>query len=161
MGDNKEVIKVFLVEAAVLIAAILILSLSSMGLYGEYYLSLHYLLDLPTLLILLLMSLPILFACGLWKDFIRVFSLGKADYTLSELKRTKEAIGLLQKQILYAAVLVGFYQAIVILHRLMDLSLLGPMIAIICIGGLYAVILEFLLMPLKVYVQKRIIDYME
>lgn len=161
MDDKNEIVKVFLVEAVVLTAAIVILSLSSMGLYGEYYLALEYLLDLPTLLILLLLSLPTLIASGLWKDFVKVFSLGKREYTLSELKRTKEAVGLLQKQIVYAAVLVGFYQTIVILHRLTDATRLGPMVSVMCVGGLYTVILEFLLMPLKVLVQKRIIEYME
>lgn len=122
-----------------------------------------YLIDLPTLILLLFLSLPNLFISGLWRDFIRAFHLGNSTYkyTLSELKRSLEAVTLLQKQLAYSGILISFMSMIYVLTQLDDLSTLGPCLAIVCLSAFYTAIFEIILMPLYVQIKKCIIDYME
>lgn len=120
--------------------------------------------DINTLLCLLLLSLPILAWSGLWKDYVRAFKLLNKNYScrLGEMRRTKEAVGFMQKQILCAGVITTIYPLIYILGLLTDnLSELGPSVAAVFIGVLYTSILELLHLPLQMEVKRRIIDYME
>ena len=107
--------------------------------------------------------IPILLRNGLWKDFIRAIKLMKKTYTcrLSELKRTLDAVELMQKQVLYAGIISTIAPFIYILHRLSEPAQIGPNISVALIVVLYTAILELLLLPLQVEVKKRIIDYME
>lgn len=121
------------------------------------------LLDFPSLVSLLILTLPILLENGMWKDFVRGFKLLRKSYTcsLAELKRTQDVIELLQKQIIYAAVIVTVFSSIIVLGFMQTPSVMGVNLAVALITVLYAAIMEMLLLPIHIEVKRRIIDYME
>ena len=120
-------------------------------------------IDIPTLLLILVLSVPVLFKNGLGKDFLRAFKLLKKDYTcrLSELRRTLDAVELMQKQVIYARLFTGIFSCLYLLSVLSEPEQLGPYLAITLLSGFYAVVIEMLLLPLQIEVKRRIIDYIE
>ena len=56
---------------------------------------------------------------------------------------------------------IAFISIITLLKKLDVPQSLGPNLAVICLSGLYAVIIEFLLLPLKTNVQVTLIHEME
>lgn len=121
------------------------------------------LLDAPSLIIILVFTVPVLFKSGVWKDFKRAWRLLKKDYTchLSELRRTLDVVEMMQKQVIYAGIVCMLLSFINVLYCLSDLASLGPNIAVAILTMLYALLLEMLLLPLQLEVKRRIIDYME
>lgn len=124
---------------------------------------LRFLIDLPSLIIVLVFTVPALFKGGVWKDFMRAWKLLRKDYTchLSELRRTLDVVEMMQKQLIYAGVLCMLMSFITILGQLTSPEYLGPNLAVSILTILYAVIFEMLLLPLQLEVKRRIIDYME
>jgi len=89
-------------------------SFTSMGVGG-----LVYFIDMPSLIILLLICIPILLASNLWKDFNNAFRivLGKGkERTLLEIKRAVEAVNLVMKTLLYGGFFAFFFTIPIILH---------------------------------------------
>lgn len=123
----------------------------------------NYFLDIPSLICILVLSIPILLRNGLWKDFFRAIKLMNSKYVcrLCELKRTLDAVELMQKQVLYAGAISTIAPIVYILHRLTEPAQLGPNISLALIAALYTAVLELLLLPLQLEAKKRIIDYME
>ena len=121
------------------------------------------LLDAPSLIIILVFTVPVLFKSGVWKDFKRAWRLLKKDYTchLSELRRTLDVVEMMQKQVIYAGIVCMLLSFIYVLCCLSDLASLGPNIAVAILTMLYSLLLEMLLLPLQLEVKRRIIDYME
>ncbi len=139
------------------------------------------LLDAPTLICILLLSLPLLFRKGMGKDFLRAIPMqfknhyifnrneeGKlvlekktAVYSLAQMKRSLDAVEFMQKQILYSGILIVILPAIFMLSGLDDIDALAPNVAVLLITVLYTTILELLLLPLQVDIKHRIINYME
>ncbi len=119
-------------------------------------------LDFPSLLLILVFTVPILLKNNLWKDFGKAFTLlkKKTECSMTQLKRSQLAIELMQRQLICAAVLVTFWEVIVVFHQLSTPEMIGPTFAVICLVGLYAVIFELLLMPVKAEINRRIINYM-
>lgn len=133
--------------------------------YGDSLFDLHrliYLIDMPSFIILLVFTVPVVFKDGVWKDFMRAWRLLRRDYTchLSELRRTLDVVEMMQKQVIYAGVICMLMSLIVILGYLSDPMQLGPNLAVAILTILYAVIFEMLLLPLQLEVKRRIIDYM-
>lgn len=124
---------------------------------------LRHLLDIPSLVIMLVFTVPVLLKSGVWRDFKRAWRLLRKDYTchLSELRRTLDVVEMMQKQVIYAGVICMLLSFVTILGLLSDLASLGPMMAVAILTMLYAVIFEMLLLPLQLEVKRRIIDYME
>ncbi len=119
-------------------------------------------LDLPTLLTLLLFTIPLLIASGLWRDFLRAFSINpKSNYSVSQLKRCLEAVSMMQRLLLAACFISALTASITVLCTLDDLHNLGPYLAVIVLSGLYTVILEFILMPIRSAIQIAILNEME
>ena len=100
---------------------------------------------------------------GVWKDFRRAFKLLRKDFTchLSELRRTKDVLEMIQKQVWYAGILTMMVSVMYVMVNISDPALLGPNIAVVVLTMFYAVILEMLLLPLLLEVKRRIINYME
>lgn len=121
------------------------------------------LLDAPTIITILMLSLPILLWNGMWKDLVRGFKLLKKEYScsLSELKRTQDVVELLQKQIICAGVILVAFMLIVVLGILQKPETLGPNVAVILLTAFYVAIFEMFLLPMQVEIKRRIIDYME
>lgn len=121
------------------------------------------LLDLPSLIIILVLIVPVLLRNGVWQDFKRAWKLLKKDYSchLSELRRTLDVVEMMQKQGIYAGIISMLLSIITVLRCLSDLASLGPNLAVAVLTMFYAVIFEMLLLPLQLEVKRRIIDYME
>ncbi len=121
------------------------------------------LLDMPTIITILMLSLPILLWNGMWKDLVRGFKLLRKEYScsLSELKRTQDVVELLQKQIICAGVILIAFMMVVVLRILQEPATLGPNVAVILLTAFYVAIFEMLLLPMQVEIKRRIIDYME
>ncbi len=122
-----------------------------------------WLVDPPSALLLLVLTIPVLFRNGLGKDFLRAFKLLKKGYNcrLGELRRTLDAVEMMQKQIIWAAIIIMMISFIQALAYISDPASIGPSVAVACLSILYAAVMEMLLLPLQVEAKRRIIDYME
>lgn len=122
-----------------------------------------FLLDFPSLIIILALTVPVLLRGGIWKDFVRAWKLLHKNYTchLSEIRRSLDVVEMLQKQMIYAGIISMLLSLIHILGALSDLASLGPNLAVAILTMLYAVIFEMLLLPLQMEARRRIMDYME
>ncbi len=137
--------------------------LGTLGYEGMELYRISYLIDLPSLVIILILTVPVLLRGGMWKDFKRAWKLLRKDYTchLGELRRTLDVVEMMQKQVIYAGIISLLMSLIAILHGLSDPMRLGPNMAVAILTMLYAVCFEMLLLPLQLEVKRRIIDYME
>lgn len=152
-------------EVVSILLGVVLLCTTGYG-YGEGGFALYrfsFLLDIPSLVIVLVFTVPVLFKNGVWKDFKRACRLLRKDYNchLSELRRTLDVVEMMQKQIIYAGVICMLLSLITMLGNLSDLASVGPNVAVAILTMLYALILEMLLLPLQLEVKRRIIDYME
>lgn len=134
--------------------------------YGSGVISLNgiiFFLDPPSLIIVLVLTVPILFTGGMWKDFLRAWKLLRKSYIchLSEIRRSLDVVEMMQKQLVYAGIISMLLSLVHVLGRLSDLASLGPNIAVAILTMLYAVVFEMLLLPLQMEAKRRIIDYME
>lgn len=118
-------------------------------------------LDLPTLLLLVLILIPGLLVMGEWKNFIKAFSVGIKEYSLLELKNIIGAVDAAQKLTVYGALFSIIVSGVLIMGRLDDLSTLGPNLAVCFLSGLYAVIVEFFLLPLRLSAERRMNEEMD
>ena len=152
---------VLLLEALVLIIVLVFNLCISWGFGDNILHAFSFLLDLPSILLILMMVAPALLVSGMGKDFLRAFSVGKKDYTLRELERSLEAVSTVQKIIFCAAAISGMIALVTILYQISDISYLGPCMAVAGLVVLYAAILEFFLIPVKANVQNTITDLMD
>ncbi len=120
-------------------------------------------LDPPSALLLLVLTIPVLFRNGLGKDVLRAFKLLKKSYNcrLGELRRTLDAVEMMQKQIIWAAIIIMMVSFIQALANISAPASIGPSVAVACLSILYAGVMEMLLLPLQIEAKRRIIDYME
>ena len=130
---------------------------------GDRTFALSWFIDFPTLLVMVIFVVPVLMRGGMWKDFKRAFQLLKKRYDcrLSELRRTKDVLEMIEKQIWYAGILTMMVSIMYIMVNISDPSLLGPNVAISILTLFYTVVLEMLLLPLQLEVKRRIINYMD
>lgn len=151
-------------EIVSIILGVVLLGAFDYGGYGGFNMhSLVYLIDFPSLIIILVFIAPVLFGNGMWKDFKRAFSLLRKKYTchLSELRRTLDVVEMMQRQLIYAGIIGMLLSFIHLLHMLSEPESIGPNLSVAILTILYAMILEMLLLPLQLEVKRRIIDYME
>jgi flagellar motor component MotA len=153
---KTNLVLVLMVEALVIIAGLLISLFIDAGKIDLASLF----IDIPTLMIILLFSIPAIFCSGMWKDFIHAFSAGKKEYTVCELKRSEKAVSMIQKFVLIGGFFCAFVSLIVCLSQLDNYPAVGKNIAVICVSGLYTAILEFLLIPVNANVGTALIDAM-
>ncbi|MBQ8198210.1 MAG: hypothetical protein IJZ76_02145 [Lachnospiraceae bacterium] len=151
-----------IIEIAAIIVTILLTALMCSGNFGVGSI-LTMVLDFPSLISIVILAFPILLRNGMWKDFVRGFKLLSKKYkcSLADLKRTLDAVELLQKQILYAGIILTVFPTIFVLGQLSTPEIVGANIAVALIVILYAAIFEMLLLPIHIEVKRRIIDYME
>ena len=116
--------------------------------------SVRWFIDFPSLLMLLLFFIPGLLLMGVWKDFIKSFSVGIRHYSLLELKNIIGAVDAAQKLIVFAALFEIISSGIIALGNISDLFTLGPRVAVCLLVGLYAVIIEFFLLPLRLNAER-------
>lgn len=120
-----------------------------------------YFIEIPSLLMILVILIPGLFITGVMKDFIKSFSVGIKHFSLLELKNIIGAVSTAQKLILYGALFAIITESILLMGYLSDLRAIGPNLAIIFLAGFYAVLLEFLIMPLKLNAERKMNEEMD
>jgi flagellar motor component MotA len=120
-------------------------------------------IDLPSLISILILTVPVLLRKGIWKDLCRAFHFVRRNYkcSLADMKRSLEALEFTQKQILCAGVITSIFGIIGVCSNMTDLSKIGPSLAIVVLPLLYTAFLELLLLPMHVEIKGRIINYME
>lgn len=153
---------IMLIELVAIIVSMFLMALLFQGGAGSLkFLTMF--LDLPSLICILLLSLPILVKNGLFKDFIRAFKMQSKKFScsLSDMRRSLDVVELMQKQILYAGGIATIVPVIYVLCIVDDLALVGPNIAVSLMTVFYTAILELLLLPMQLEIKRRIIDYME
>ena len=124
--------------------------------------SFSYFIDIPSFLLILLVLIPGLIIMGEWKDFIKSFSVGIKDFNLLELKNIILAVDAAQKLTIYAALFSIISSAIIILVKLStDSQLIGPNLAVCFLSGFYAIIIEFLLLPLRLNAERKMNEEMD
>ena len=118
-------------------------------------------LDFPSLLLILLVFIPGLLIMGEWKDFLKAFSVGTKSYSLLELKNIIGAVDAAQKLTVYAALFAIIISGVLLMGKLDDPSTIGANLAVCFLAGLYAVIIEFLLLPLRLNAERKMNEEMD
>ena len=117
--------------------------------------------DLPSLILLALVLIPGLLVMGEWKDFVKAFSVGIKKYSLLELKNVIGAVDAAQKLTVCGALFSIIISGVLVLGRLDDPSMIGPNLAVCFLSGLYAVIVEFFLLPLRLNAERKMNEEMD
>lgn len=153
----KNIRVILLGELILLIATFLINILWGIGGIS----SIRWFIDLPSLILIVLVLVPGLLIMGVWKDLIKSFSVGIKKYSLLELKNIVGAVDAAQKLTVFAALFAIVISGVLILGNVDDLSKLGPNLAVCFISGLYAVIVEFFLLPLRLNAERKMNEEMD
>lgn len=122
-----------------------------------------WLIDTPSILLILLITIPMLLSAGLLKDFNNAFRfvVGKKKVeNIKELRRSVEAVSLAIKVTLFSGVLISVIQCVVILGTLDNPEKLGPMLCVSILAVVYALGLSLLMLPLRTQLQVKIIEYL-
>lgn len=154
----KKNVRMVLLGELILFIVIFLFNLM-MGSWGLSALS--WFLDIPSLLVIAMVLIPGLIIMGEWKDFIRAFSVGINRYSLLELKNIIGAVAAAQKLTLYGALFAIIISGILVMGSLDTPSTIGPNLAVCFLSGFYAVILEFLLLPLKLNAERKMNEEMD
>lgn len=139
----------------------LVIFLFSVLLGGWGLSAISWFLDLPSLSLIAFVLFPGLLIMGVWKDFIKAFSVGIKPFSLLQLKNIVEAVGAAQKLTVYGALFAIIISGVLIMGRLNDPSTLGPNLAVCFLSGFYAVIIEFLLLPLRLNAERKMNEEMD
>lgn len=118
-------------------------------------------MDLPSLLMILLLTIPMLFASGLFKDFFRAFPIAvskKKEYSVREMKRSALAVQMMMRLVMYAGVFSTFIALVQILGGLDAPEQIGPHIAIAVLTILYAVMIDMILLIFHTMIKSRLLD---
>ncbi len=127
---------------------------------GEF---LFHLFDLPSLLLILVVVVPIIVLSGLHKDFANAFRFavgkGKAQNILG-LKRAKEAMVLASRAVVGTGIFSACIGIMISLYNCDDLAALGPNIAVSVITVFYAAISYLLFLPIRSKLEIQIVELM-
>ena len=121
----------------------------------------YWFLDLPSLLLIVVILVLGLLIMKEWKDFLKAFSVGIKSYSLLELKNIIGAVDAAQKLTIYAALFAIIISGVLLMGRLDDPYTIGPNLAVCFLAGLYAVIIEFLLLPLRLNAERKMNEEMD
>ena len=133
-------------EVIAIVLSIIFIGGSSFG--AENLLNVFsWVIDIPSLVAILILSIPILVRKGMWKDFTRAFKMMNKKYSCSiaDMKRSQDAIEFAQKQIMYAGIITFILGVIAICGHIDDLSACRWNMAIAIITVLYTAFLKLLL----------------
>lgn len=143
-----------------LIVVFLLMVLTSQGGMMEF----EWYIDMPSMLYLLIPVTASVISCGIWKDFKRAFEIirkKEKNYMLRDMKRSLEAVEYIQKKVLLSAAFMTITYVIYILFNLDNPQYLGPNISIALMVLFYALIIEWLLLPIQFKIKQKIYHYME
>ena len=121
-------------------------------------------LDFPSLLLILLLSIPILISSGLLRDFNNAFRIAigkKKSGSLTEIKRACKAVSLMIRTFLLSGLFLFLISMITVLHALDTPDALGPAISVSLLCFIYGTALALMLLPIRAILQVRIIEFMQ
>ena len=152
----KKNIRVVLLGELVLLVLIFLLCLGNGAIS-----SITWFVDLPSMILIALVFIPGLLIMGEWKDFLKSFSVGIRHYSLLELKNIIGAVTAAQKLTVLGALFSIITSGILVAGHLDDLTAIGPCLAVCFLSGLYAVIIEFFLLPLRLNAERKMNEEMD
>ncbi|MGB4659627.1 MAG: hypothetical protein WBI07_10625 [Mobilitalea sp.] len=117
--------------------------------------------DIPTLIVLISLFIPMMFASGLFADFIRAFNIiatKSKEYTMIELKKSLTAIQLAIKLILASGLLLSIIGVVAVLSQLADPSKIGPSLAVVILSVLYTLFTIILLLPIEYCIKSLLFE---
>ena len=152
----KKNIRVVLFGELVLLILIFLLCLSNGAIS-----SILWFVDFPSMILIALALIPGLLIMGEWKDFLKSFSVGIRHYSLLELKNIIGAVTAAQKLTVLGALFSIITSGILVAGHLDDLTAIGPCLAVCFLSGLYAVIVEFFLLPLRLNAERKMNEEMD
>lgn len=109
-------------------------------------------IDFPSLLVILGVTVPILLASGVLQDLgrgFRLMAVRENPFSLFELKRVRQACHLTLRVLPLAGVLGTLVGLVGLLTQLDDPTKIGPAIAMSLLTFLYAVVLLFVILPIR------------
>lgn len=112
--------------------------------------------DVPSLVVILGITLPILLASGLQKDFLRglrLMQLKENPFTAIELRQSVVALKLVNKGLLLGGVLGTLFGLVVVLSQSVPSDKLGPSLAVALLTLVYSIVLSGLLIPVQARVE--------
>lgn len=149
----------YIISILALVVVIVLLALiSGPGMIGFFY-------DFPTIILMILITFPILFASGLLKDFGKAFSIvliKNKETSLHQLKKSVEAVSLAIKTIFYAGGFItiwGFIQVLIILDDLPSLGAVGGNFAVAILASAYAFAINIILISIKYKLKLLILNF--
>jgi flagellar motor component MotA len=116
--------------------------------------------DLPSLLILTSITIPMLYASGLFPDFkiaFQIMIIKNKDFSKSQLEQSLLAIDLTIKLIVLSGLLGAIIGFVSFLKQLNDPSTIGPTIALILLTTFYALFGVIIFLPVQAKLKKLII----
>ena len=152
----KKNIRVILFGELVLLILIFLLCLSNGAIS-----SIIWFVDFPSMILIALALIPGLLIMGAWKDFLKAFSVGIRHYKLLELKNIIGAVAAAQKLTVLGALFSVITSGILLVGQPDDLTTIGPGLAVCFLSGLYAVIVEFFLLPLRLNAERKMNEEMD
>lgn len=129
----------------------------------SYSISIYVFMDIPSLLLVLLLNIPILISSGLLKDLHNAFRIvfgKKSGYSLIEIKRAAEAVNMTIRTLLCSGAFLFLISMVTMLGHLDDPSILGPYLSAALLCPIYACGMAILLLPIKSILQVRTIEFM-
>lgn len=140
---------------------VLFIILFAFSLSNASWASVLWFVDFPSMILIVLALIPGLLIMGAWKDFTKSFSVGVRHFKLLELKNIIGAVEAAQKLTVLGALFGIISSAVLLMGELDDLSAIGPRVATCFLSGLYAVIVEFFLLPLRLNAERRMNEEMD
>ncbi len=148
--NKKKRLNIRIILFLNLILLIFVLSLFFHNYAGGFSKGLIMITDFPSILGIIVITVPCMLIMGIWHDFISSFSIGIKQYTLLQLKNINEAVVTCQKLILYSGLIEFIISIIVILFSLESPDNLAAFLAVATLSAFYTVVFEYLVLPLKV-----------
>lgn len=144
---------------AVVVGTLIMSLFSERGLIGI----LSY-IDGVSIIMLLVLTVPMLIASNLLKDFNNAFRLSNKKNKISsmgEIKRAIEAVDLVMKVLLAAGGFIAIFVLVIIMGELDDPSTIGPKMAVAFLSLIYALAIDLFLLPLKSRLKIRMQEFIE
>ena len=121
-------------------------------------------IDLPSVLLLVILLVPILISAGVWKDFNNAFRIvmeRKSEATIAQINRSIAAVELAGKTLLFGSSFIAACSMMIILATLSSPEQLGPNLAVALLSFLYGLLGYLLLLPLKTRLVTKKIELMQ
>lgn len=120
-------------------------------------------IDFPSLIVILGITIPVLLLSGLFKDFIKSFrllTLSENPFSKIELKKMQASIKLTIKLLGFSGILAAFVGIIASLNGFTDMAILFSNLAISLIAPLYSLLFIIILLPIEAKI-KAILSTLE